>query len=115
LVAVAYLLLYFGDLSSITVTPTSGVVNTGEESFNFFLFNVHSSHIGGLCLFLAICLSLVRRHLSKTFASEIGGPKRLYGLALPVATVMLLPFAVISYLSVSIVISILIMLTALSL
>eukprot|EP01117_Protostelium_nocturnum_P005165 TRINITY_DN1878_c0_g1_i2.p1 TRINITY_DN1878_c0_g1~~TRINITY_DN1878_c0_g1_i2.p1 ORF type:complete len:627 (+),score=172.01 TRINITY_DN1878_c0_g1_i2:251-1882(+) len=104
LVCLAYFILYLGDLytkvtfdsktSEFVASPVSE--SNPEETFDFGIVSIHVSHVGGICLFLAVLTSVLRRSLGKIFATEVGGSKRLYSLSMISAAIMLSPFAMFS-------------------
>ena len=56
---------------------------------------------GGFCLFIAICLTFLRKNMARKLSVDfVGGSKTLYALSMSTITVMLTPFAGWEFLSV---------------
>ncbi len=68
-----------------------------EHEVRLLVFSMHENTFGALCLLLSIALSMARQQLSRNFATELGGAKRLHALAMAVVAFCCLPAALLSY------------------
>jgi hypothetical protein len=100
---VTYLVIFWVDPATTEVAESPSITSTGvgqvstEHYFDFGLISIPETKIGGICLFFAVCLTLIRKNLSEKFHSELGGAKRLYALSLTTSACMMFPFALFQY------------------
>jgi hypothetical protein len=75
---------------------------TADHSFWFLFFEIPEARVGGICLFVAICLTYIRKTIARKLSVDfLGGSKTLYALSFPVVATMLSPFATWEYFNVS--------------
>ncbi len=102
---VAYLLIFWIDPAATgsqevpVGSPTDFVPK--EHYFQLGFLPIPETKLGGICLFFAVCLTLIRKNLSKKFHTELGGAKRLIALSTAVASCIMSPFALYQYVNVS--------------
>jgi len=110
-VILAYLLLFWTEPSYSTKfinqhASVLGSIASGPPSipgearyFQLGFISIPESKVGGVCLFIAICLSIIRknflRHLQNSGYPEIG-TKRLYSVSMVIGTILMTPFGLFS-------------------
>eukprot|EP01113_Clastostelium_recurvatum_P004762 TRINITY_DN120_c0_g2_i1.p1 TRINITY_DN120_c0_g2~~TRINITY_DN120_c0_g2_i1.p1 ORF type:complete len:565 (-),score=135.75 TRINITY_DN120_c0_g2_i1:1122-2816(-) len=86
---VGYLVLY---LFGVSITPKYAALDM-DATFAIGPFGVSNERIGGICLGLAVGLTILSKNIARRLCGDIGGTKRLHALSTTTASLMLLPFA----------------------
>eukprot|EP00013_Stygamoeba_regulata_P012997 CAMPEP_0177681774 /NCGR_PEP_ID=MMETSP0447-20121125/30903_1 /TAXON_ID=0 /ORGANISM="Stygamoeba regulata, Strain BSH-02190019" /LENGTH=685 /DNA_ID=CAMNT_0019191229 /DNA_START=78 /DNA_END=2136 /DNA_ORIENTATION=+ len=107
-VLVGYMCIFWLDPMSarerhIVVDPSSQVVVDHVTSQNpldihlFGLISIPEAAFGGVCVALSVLSATFLQKLQHKLAKEVGDSKQLMSIAFPMASVVLLPFAILSY------------------